>query len=77
MFKLPQQIEVYLTVSRFNFLHAFFSADFFFKIKFLEKKIKNIIRVSNSLDPDQAQENVGPDLGLNCSHSLSADHTSR
>ena len=24
VFKLPQQIEVYLTVSRFNFLHAFF-----------------------------------------------------
>ena len=24
------------------------------------------IRVSNSSDPDQAQQNVGPDLGPNC-----------
>ena len=26
----------------------------------------NTIRVSNSLDPDQARWNVGPDLGPNC-----------
>ena len=26
----------------------------------------NIIRVSNSLDPDQDQHSVGPDLGSNC-----------
>ena len=31
------------------------------------------IRVSNSLDPDQAQQNVGPDLGPNCLQGLSAD----
>ena len=33
--------------------------------------------VSKSLDPDQALQNVGPDLGPNCLHRLSADHTSR
>ena len=31
------------------------------------------IRESNSLDPDQAQHFVGPDLGPNCLQSLSAD----
>ena len=36
---------------------------------------RNTIRVSNSLDPDQAQQNVGPDLGPNCLQRLSADDT--
>ena len=31
--------------------------------------------MSNSLDPDQARQNVGPDLGPNCLQRLSADHT--
>ena len=31
------------------------------------------IRVSNSLDPDQARHFVGPDLGPNCLQRLSAD----
>ena len=34
-----------------------------------------MIRVSNSLDPDQARQNVGPDLGTNCLKSWSADDT--
>ena len=34
-------------------------------------------RVSNSLDPDQALQNVGPDLGPNCLQRLSADDTSK
>ena len=33
----------------------------------------NTIRVSNSLDSDQAQHFVGPDLGPNCLQRLSAD----
>ena len=33
--------------------------------------------MSNSLDPDQARHFVGPDLGPNCLHRLSADGTSR
>ena len=33
----------------------------------------NTIRVSNSLDPDQARQFVGPDLGPNCLQRLSAD----
>ena len=31
----------------------------------------------NNLDPDQARHFVGPDLGPNCSQSLSAGDTSR
>ena len=33
--------------------------------------------MSNSFDPDQAQRNVGPDLGPNCLPRLSADDTGR
>ena len=33
--------------------------------------------MSNSLDPDQAQHFVGPDLGPNCLQRLSADDTGR
>ena len=31
--------------------------------------------VSNSLDPDQDRQSVGPDLGPNCLQMLSADDT--
>ena len=34
------------------------------------------MRVSNSLDPDQARHFVVPDLGPNCFQRLSADDTS-
>ena len=33
--------------------------------------------MTNSLDPDQARQNVGPDLGPNCLQKLSSDDTSR
>ena len=36
----------------------------------------NAIRVSNSLDPDQARHFVGSDLGPNCLQRLSADDKS-
>ena len=35
-----------------------------------------MIRVSNSLDPDQNQHNVGPDLDPNCLQILTADDKS-
>ena len=38
--------------------------------------IFNTIRVSNSLDQDQGQHFVGPDLGPNCLQRLSADNKS-
>ena len=37
----------------------------------------SFFRVSNSLNPDQAQRLVRSDLGPNCLQSLSADDTSR
>ena len=45
-----------------------------FKINFSIISLRNtIIRVSNSLDPDQARHFVGPDLDPNCLQKLSAD----
>ena len=44
-------------------------ADFFSKSSFSNNSFRNIIRVSNSLDPDQARYFVGPDLGPNCLQS--------
>ena len=53
------------------------SADFF-QIQFFKKNlIRNSIRVSNSLDPDQDRRSVGPDLGPNCLQRVSADNNSR
>ena len=44
---------------------------------FSKNSFRNTIRLSNSLDPDQAQQNGGPDLGPNCLQMLSVDDTSR
>ena len=49
----------------------------FFKIHFFENSFRSTIRVSNSLDPEQARHFVGPGLGPNCLQMLSADNTSR
>ena len=46
-------------------------------INFLKNSFENTIKVSNSLDPDQARQNVGPDLGPNCLQRLSTNDTSR
>ena len=45
-------------------------------IFFQNQCFQNILRMSNSLDPDQARLFVGPDLGLNCLLRLLADHKS-
>ena len=37
--------------------------------------LKKPLSVSNSLDPDQARQNVGPDLGQNCLQWLLVDTT--
>ena len=53
------------------------SADIF-KINVFEHFFREYsIRLSNSLDPDQARHFVGPDLGPNCLQKLSADDISR
>ena len=44
---------------------------------FLKNSLRNTIRVSNSLDPGQAQRFVGPDLGPNCLQRFAADNISK
>ena len=46
---------------------------FFSKLTFSKNYFRNTIRVSNSLDPDQARRYVGPDLGPNYLQSKLAD----
>ena len=48
------------------------SAAYFYKIKFFKKFFQEYYQ-SNSLDPDQDWQNVGPDLGSNRLQRLSAD----
>ena len=50
---------------------------FFFKIIYFENYFRNIIRVSKSLDPDQARHFVRPDLVPIFLQKLSADDKSR
>ena len=53
--------------ARWVILHTFLSsADFFSTSTFSENSCRNTIRMSNSLDPDQARQFVGHDLGSNC-----------
>ena len=49
------------------------SADIFQYYFFSKYSFRNNIRVSNSLDPDQAGHFVGPDLGSNCLQKLSSE----
>ena len=59
-------------------LHALLLSADLFKIKFFfNNSFRNTIRVSNSLEPDQARRFFGPDLGPNCLQKVSADDTSR
>ena len=64
-----------------NFFHDFLSshsaADFFQNQLISKTSFKNTIRLSNTLDPDQARHFVVPDLGPNCLQRLSADGASR
>ena len=60
-----------------NFSCFLSSDDFFSKSTLSKNSFRNTIRVSNSLDPDQARHLVGPDLGPNCLQRLSAVDTSR
>ena len=53
------------------------SADFFSKLTFSKNYFKNTIRVTKSLYSDQDRDYVGPDLGPNCLHGLSADDKCR
>ena len=58
-------------------LNVFCRLLIFSKYTFLKNSFRNTISVSNSLNPDQAAHNVGPDLGPNCLPRLLADDTCR
>ena len=60
-----------------NFCCIFVICWSFWKSTFKKNSFRNTIRVSNSLDPDQAQRFVGPDLDKNYFQTLWADSTSR
>ena len=47
------------------------------KSAFSKNYFMKTIRVSNTLDLDQARQNVGPDLGPNCLHRLLSDGSIR
>ena len=70
------KIALYLSVGEFCMLVCRLQT-YFSKLTFSKNYFRITIRVSNSLDPDQAQHVVGPDLGPNCLQKLSADDTSR
>ena len=67
-FSLSRAFIIKLTFSWLEIIHDFISSAFFLspKLTFFKKSFRNTIRVSNSLDPDQARHFVGPDLGTNC-----------
>ena len=48
---------------------------FLWKFTFSNSSSRNVIRVLNSLDPDQTRHLVGPNLYPSCVHRLSADDT--
>ena len=56
------------------FCHIFIAFFFtFIKINFFKKSLRNIIRVSNSLDLDLDPNSVSPDMGPNCLQRLSIE----
>ena len=56
-----------------NFRNKLLSANIFLKLSFSKNLFRITIRLSNSLDPDQARHFVAPDMGPNCLQRLSAD----
>ena len=73
------QMHFFVNTFRANFffwkiLHAFCPLLIYFKFNFFKNILQEIIDVSNSLDPDQAQHFVMPDLGPNCLQRLFADN---
>ena len=67
-----------LTLGMLGNFHAFVAVCWLIsKSTFSKNSFRITIWVSNSLDPDQDRQNVGPDLGPNCLQRLSADDKSR
>ena len=71
---LKAVISKFVNSAYWVILHVFSHQLIFFKSTFSKN---SFITVSNSLDPNQAQHFVGPDLGPNCLQRLSQDDNSR
>ena len=54
---------------------TFLSSADFFRINIFKNSFRNTIKVSNSLNQEQARHFVGPDVGPNCPQRTSADDT--
>ena len=89
---MPESITVisYQELTKPTILHTYFhlcllgkiacfltSADYLSKSAVSKNSFRKDIKVSDSLDPDQARHYVGPDLSPNCLQRLSADDNSR
>ena len=75
-FTLTGQKGVINPLTHVKFCMLFCRLPIFFKINFFKISFRNIIRVSNRLDPDQTRHFVGLYLGPKCLQRLSADDTS-
>ena len=60
-----------------NFFQIFARLLIVIEINFFQKYLRETIRASNDLDPDQARYYVWPDFWPRCLQGLSADDTSR
>ena len=68
-----QQVRIHNSCMLGNFTRFFCRLLTFFKVNFQKNYFGNTIRVSNCLDPDQDQQNVGLVLGPNCLQRLTAN----
>ena len=61
-------LSMYQCIARKLFQNFLLPADFYFKISASKKLFQEYhqAQMSNNLDPDQARQNVEPDLGPNC-----------
>ena len=66
LIKCCPPMEHVIHISNLSLCMLFHYFLFIFKIKFFVISFRNTIRVSNSLDPDQASHFVGPDLDPSC-----------
>ena len=69
--------QIYSTLCLLCTFACFLWSAIFSKSTFSKNSFRNTISMSNSLDPDQARRFVGPGLGPNGLHRLSADDTSK
>ena len=65
------------TLCMLGIFNMFCRLPVFSKLTFSKNSFRNNIRVSNSLDRDQARHYVGPDLDPYCLQRLSADDTGK